>query len=86
VNIANQGARVGYIDADLSGFRIHDASISGSGRLNDQYRKDCRRIFRQIRGYEWKATDDVVRLLYRIEGILIRIGSEFKGLARRSAL
>ena len=33
VLMANMGATVGYIDADLAAFRIHDASISGTGRL-----------------------------------------------------
>ena len=34
VRIADLGATIGYINHDLAGFRIHDASISGSGRMN----------------------------------------------------
>jgi glycosyltransferase involved in cell wall biosynthesis len=70
LHLADQGANIGYINADLGGFRIHEESISGSGRLNGQYREDCRRIFRQLTGREWKATDEVLRFLFRAEGIL----------------
>jgi glycosyltransferase involved in cell wall biosynthesis len=73
VSMVNTGAKVGYLDADLAAFRIHNASISGSRRLSDEYLKDCRRIFRQICGRDWRASDDVQRFLYRIEGLLIQI-------------
>ncbi len=64
LHFANQGAKVGYIRADLGGFRIHDESISGSGRMNRQYQKDCRRIFRQLTGREWRATDEALRVFF----------------------
>jgi glycosyltransferase involved in cell wall biosynthesis len=70
VKIVHEGARIGYIRADLAGFRIHESSISGSGRMNEQYQKDRRRIFRQVLGHEWGATDDVLQLFYRAEGFL----------------
>lgn len=72
VSMVHMGATVGYIDADLAAFRIHGASISGTGRLLDAYRNDCKRIFRQIRGRDWRAIDDLWRFLYRVEGLLIR--------------
>ncbi|HVZ84626.1 MAG TPA: glycosyltransferase family 2 protein [Terracidiphilus sp.] len=75
VTMASQGARIGYVDADLGGFRIHESSISGSGRLNEQYRSDCRRIFRQIQGREWTHADDAVRFIYRATGYLGRMAS-----------
>jgi len=74
VLMAQLGARVGYLDADLAAFRIHSASISGSGRSLDAYRGDCSRIFRQIRGRDWRATDELLRFLYRVEGRLFRVG------------
>ncbi len=83
VNIANQGAHIGYIRADLAGFRIHDASISGSGRMNEQFRVDSRRIFRQLKGHDWRATDDVLCYLYRAEGVLIGLRSRFRWPARK---
>lgn len=70
VTMVSQGARVGYIDADLSSFRIHASSISGSGKLNAQYFMDSRRIFQQVRGREWRSTDQVLRFFYRTTGYL----------------
>jgi hypothetical protein len=84
VNIANQGARIGYIHADLAGFRIHEASISGSGRMNVQFHSDSRRIFRQIRGRDWKPLDDLLSYVYRAEGFLIGLGSRFREPARKT--
>ncbi len=78
VHIANQGAKIGYIHADLAGFRMHEASISGSGRMNNQYQQDCRRIFRQLRGHEWKTTDEVLRFFYRAEGLVKGLGARMK--------
>jgi len=72
VSMVHMGAAVGYIDADLAAFRLHNASISGTGRLLDAYRADCRRVFRQIRGRDWRATDDLLRFFYRVEGFLLR--------------
>ncbi len=83
VTMVSRGARAGYIDADLAGFRIHPTSISGSGSLNTQYKADVRRIFRQIRGRSWNTLDEVQRYLYRAEGLGIRITSRF--LPSRSA-
>ncbi len=82
VNIANQGANIGYIDGDLAGFRIHDASISGSGRMQKQFQEDCRRIFRQIRGHDWRVTDEALRFLYRAEGLLIRLGARIQQIKK----
>ena len=74
VSMVKMGALVGYIDADLAAFRLHSASISGSKRLKDAYQRDCRRIFRQIRGRDWRLTDDLLRLFYRSEALMVRAG------------
>lgn len=66
VGMVNAGARVGHMAADLGGFRIHDASISGSGRLQEQYLKDCARIFKQVRGREWNRIDEVRSFVSRL--------------------
>lgn len=78
VNLANQGAKVGYIHADLAAFRIHQASISGSGRLNEQFRKDSRRIFRQVHGHDWRAADQLLCYVYRAQGFLNGLGSRLR--------
>lgn len=75
VHMANQGAKIGYIRADLAGFRIHEASISGSGRMNEQYRQDHLRMFRQVRGHDWRATDAMLSFLYRAQGFANRLGT-----------
>lgn len=74
VSMVQRGATVGYINGDLGAFRLHDTSISGTGRLLEAYRKDCRRIFRQIRGRDWRLTDELLAFLYRIEGLVLRAG------------
>jgi glycosyltransferase involved in cell wall biosynthesis len=73
VEMAGLGANIGYLNYDLGGFRIHASSISGSGRLNEQYQQDCRRIFKQLSGREWKRSDEILSYLFRAEGILKRI-------------
>jgi hypothetical protein len=83
VSMAQMGATVGYIDADLAAFRLHNTSISGTGRLVNVYLEDCKRIFRQIRGRDWRVSDDLVRFFYRIEGLLLRAGLWFKTAASK---
>ena len=85
VNMAKLGATVGYVNTDLSGFRIYATSISGSGTNLDAYRKDCRRIFEQTTGHKWTTMDELLRFLYRIEGFVIRIRSRIQGLASRGS-
>jgi glycosyltransferase involved in cell wall biosynthesis len=78
VTMVSQGAKVGYIDADLAEFRIYPESITGSRRMHSQYEQDFRRIFAQVRGRPWQATDELWRLLYRTENLLIRLGLRFR--------
>lgn len=85
VKMANQGARVGYIDSDLSTFRIHEASISGSGRMWDMYQNDVRRIFREIEGRDWRLTDELWKFTYRVEGALLQVVSRCRRSAKRNA-
>jgi len=78
VNLATLGARIEYINADLAGFRIHDASISGSGKMNEQYGQDQRRIFRQVHRHEWRTTDELLRIFYRAEGFIKSLNERFQ--------
>jgi glycosyltransferase involved in cell wall biosynthesis len=86
LNFASQGANIGYIHADLGGFRIHRESISGSGRMNEQYQRDCQRLFRQLAGREWRTTDKVLSYFYRAEGILKGISARMKWQPRKDAI
>jgi len=74
VTMLHRGARIGYIDANLSKFRIHSQSITGSQKLQKQYFQDCRRVFRDIQGRDWRATDNLRKLMYRGEAALRRVG------------
>ena len=85
VTMAAQGARIGYIQADLASFRLHDASISGSGRTFEQYVVDSRRLFRRFEGRDWKSTDELLRFVYRAENLLIRTRSWLQDLASRES-
>lgn len=85
VQMVNQGAKVGYINSDLAAFRIHATSISGTGRLWETYQKDMQRIFREITGRDWRFTDELWRLAYWVEGVLLRFSSWSKPFAKRSA-
>lgn len=72
VKMVNTGAQVAYIQDDLAAFRIHNASISGSGRLSHLYLKDRARIFREIRARDWNRIDDARGLVYRLYGYMAR--------------
>jgi glycosyltransferase involved in cell wall biosynthesis len=74
VNMLHRGAKIGYVSADLGRFRIHNQSVTGSQRLRERYLEDKRRIFRDIRGRDWRATDGFLRLIYQGESALRRIG------------
>lgn len=47
LEMALAGARFKTIGQELAIFRLHEASITGSGRLNDAYAKDSERLFRK---------------------------------------
>jgi len=60
------GATIVYIDRLFAGFRIHPASISGSGRLVSQYKKDISEIQKGILGYNPQRMDLLLKKLYLI--------------------
>jgi glycosyltransferase involved in cell wall biosynthesis len=74
VTMINQGARVGYISSDLSAFRIHQKSITGSQRMQEEYNRDRWRMFKLFMGHDFGPADRILLILYKIEGILIRVG------------
>ena len=40
-------------------------------------------MFRQLRGHEWKANDEMLRFLYRAEGFLKGLGARMQLLTRK---
>jgi len=61
------GGNAGILHEDIAAFRIHRSSISGSGRLGEIYRQDCRRLFVKAMGREMNATDRMLKKIFRLE-------------------
>jgi glycosyltransferase involved in cell wall biosynthesis len=55
------------IQNDLAVFRLHDDSISGSGRLKKKYFKELDRIFFEITGAQRNILDRGLGLLFRLK-------------------
>lgn len=51
VNFAKKKAVITYVDSFFANFRLHGSSISGSGRYNEQFERDKKRIQEDILGY-----------------------------------
>ncbi len=80
------GRRAGILHEDLAVFRIHGASISGSGRLGEIYRQDCSRMFVKALGREMNAADRMLEKIFRLEkwltnprATLARVRSTLRG-------
>lgn len=61
IDMASRGLKVRRFDADVGAFRIYEHSITGSGRLNYQYRDDSEAIFHKIKGRERNSIDRAIR-------------------------
>jgi glycosyltransferase involved in cell wall biosynthesis len=51
VHFAKNKANIIHVNSLLANFRLHQQSISGSGRWNNQYQQDKMRIQQQVFGY-----------------------------------
>jgi glycosyltransferase involved in cell wall biosynthesis len=71
LDLVINGCKYGILHSDLSQFRIHGGSISGSGRLNNTYLIDQNRLFLKAMGREVGFMDKLLVKLYRIEKWLI---------------
>lgn len=65
LDLVQHGAKIKYLDRDLSVFRMHKESITGSHRLHVAYKLDRKRMFRAVRGRDWRATDYVLTFYYK---------------------
>jgi glycosyltransferase involved in cell wall biosynthesis len=71
LDMAIAGARFATIADDLACFRLHEGGITGSGRLEDKYRKDTARIFMKATGRERNGFDDVQDIAARaVKGLI----------------
>lgn len=63
VDLLATGAKPRVIREPLGAFRLHEQSISGSGRLAGRYQEDRRRLFECLQGRRWTGLDDHVARL-----------------------
>lgn len=65
LDMALAGARFVTIGSDVALFRLHQDSISGSGRLEREYRAECVRLFRKVLGRDRNLGDHVLEIAAR---------------------
>ena len=75
-------ARLYMLDRFLSAFRVHEESITGSGRLKEQLQSDTERLFFRIMGRERLASDDYREAWWRIRKHLLNPRNAFERLLR----
>jgi glycosyltransferase involved in cell wall biosynthesis len=61
IDLASQGARFRQLYEPLAAFRRHADSISGSGRLQREYDRECERLFQKIMKRKRTAADRLLR-------------------------
>jgi glycosyltransferase involved in cell wall biosynthesis len=83
VTMLSKGAKVGFLNSDLGVFRVHGASITGSGRLEQIYRDDSARIFRNLKGRDLQARDRLLSFFYRTDRFLRDPAQLFRTLRYR---
>ncbi len=66
LDMALAGARFATIGDDIAHFRLHEGGITGSGRLEEEYRKDTARLFTKVTGREWSTLDAVQYMVARV--------------------
>jgi hypothetical protein len=67
-----KGVQHEVVPQDLAAFRLHDQSISGTGRLNERYFKELDKLFTEILKRERGVTDKVLTLYLRFKRELLR--------------
>jgi glycosyltransferase involved in cell wall biosynthesis len=78
VDIALSGGQVRYCPGSVAAFRIHDQSITGSGRLREAYRLDEARIRDKIFGTLGIRESRVTGALYVLQRYLTRFQTIFE--------
>lgn len=73
VQMLRKGAQIGYVAADLAAFRIHSASLTGTGTNRHGYQANCRKLFHENTGRDWALSDTVLAWAYRAENALYHL-------------
>jgi glycosyltransferase involved in cell wall biosynthesis len=66
VSLFLTGARIKIVDAFLGAYRIHDQSITGTGRLIEAHHRSAAQRFERLMGRPPRASDRPVALLLRL--------------------
>jgi glycosyltransferase involved in cell wall biosynthesis len=72
LSLAQHGAIIHRTPVVLGEFRIHDESLTGSGRARERARLEHMRIFEEIMGRRWKWYDTMLSWMLRIVGRIQR--------------
>lgn len=67
LDMAMKKCRFARLYEDIAAFRIHEKSISGSGRLSEAYARDLDRLFAKAMGRGRHATAPFLAALFRAE-------------------
>jgi glycosyltransferase involved in cell wall biosynthesis len=93
VDFAVAGKKFRRVNLFWSAFRLHEASISGSGSKASQYENDLLRMFRKVYGRDPSMIDKTMRLCARVEKWVLnprasgsRLMDELRSSARKIAL
>jgi glycosyltransferase involved in cell wall biosynthesis len=78
LDIAIAGGRFEIIDQEVALFRLHQGSITGSGRMNEQFAKDTNRLFEKAMGRPPGPMDTVVGKLSRVLKFILDPGYLFR--------
>ncbi len=79
-----RGAKVQYLNQDLSLFRLHPQSITGSNRHKQMMKGDADRMFQRAAGRRWSRLDSVRGCFYRLERLLTHPGALESALRARA--
>ena len=75
VEMVLKGARVTYLNRDLSLFRVHAQSITGSRRHKEMIKADTARMFSRATGRNWSTMDAIRSWFFRALRILTHPGA-----------
>jgi glycosyltransferase involved in cell wall biosynthesis len=60
IDLALSGAKIGIIDSFLSKYRVHNSSITGSGKIDELIRSYSRSRFERLMGRKWRGFDSII--------------------------
>lgn len=66
LDIGLAGGKFFVLDEYLALFRVYNDSISGSGRLETEYGKDCERYFKKVMGRSYRNSDRVMSIWLKL--------------------